>query len=295
MTLKAVHIRNFRGFKDTSLELKPLTVLMGPNSAGKSTFGHALAALAHAHSQHKDTGRASLSPRSAKDAEQWPVDLGDYADLRTNNAKGPVCIGLHTESGCLEFGFGDLKGQSGLILSYFKHPQGADVNTPVQPDGDSSVLSPEGFPSGTYATNPTQISSSAKGLVLRRVEGPDWKDDQTDQPMRVGLNGLLVETIRHETGTDLVLDNQAQRDLRTLFERIIYLRANRKRPLRGYECDSMGNDELGYAGDWLGYAGEWTASRLKGRRGKNGPSVNFRRPPSIAKTVAEAKKLLGQL
>ena len=49
MNIRAIRLQNFRGFRDACIELKPLTVLLGPNSSGKSSFGQALAAMAHAH------------------------------------------------------------------------------------------------------------------------------------------------------------------------------------------------------------------------------------------------------
>ena len=41
--IKKIHITNFKGIKDTvTVELKPITLLFGPNSAGKSTIVQAL-------------------------------------------------------------------------------------------------------------------------------------------------------------------------------------------------------------------------------------------------------------
>jgi putative ATP-dependent endonuclease of the OLD family len=43
MRLLAVHVKNYRCLADVSVEMADLTVLLGPNSAGKSSFLHALA------------------------------------------------------------------------------------------------------------------------------------------------------------------------------------------------------------------------------------------------------------
>jgi predicted ATPase len=45
MDIKSIRLQNFKGFKDATIQLKPLTVLIGPNSSGKSCFGQALVAL----------------------------------------------------------------------------------------------------------------------------------------------------------------------------------------------------------------------------------------------------------
>src|ERR1700733_13991333 len=98
MGIKKIALQNFRGFHDARIELKPLTVLLGPNSAGKSSFGHALAAMSHAHRVFAGTPQATLTPR-ARDAKNWPVDLGELGDLRTEGATGPVKIELETSAG----------------------------------------------------------------------------------------------------------------------------------------------------------------------------------------------------
>jgi putative ATP-dependent endonuclease of the OLD family len=43
MKLAQVHVRNFRCLEDVAIDLIDLTVLLGPNSAGKSSLLHALA------------------------------------------------------------------------------------------------------------------------------------------------------------------------------------------------------------------------------------------------------------
>src|SRR5207244_653105 len=102
-------LRNFRGFTSAALELKPLTVLVGPNSAGKSSFGHALAAMAHAQWAHSGSTQATLSPINIAAAEQWPIDLGGYHDLRTDGINDRVYIELVTSEGEISYGFGGVK------------------------------------------------------------------------------------------------------------------------------------------------------------------------------------------
>src|ERR1700752_2376761 len=105
MSIRGVRFRDFRGFQDASLDLKPLTVLLGPNSAGKSAWGHALSAMAHAHYLHPSGERITLSA-DPREADQWPIDLGLLSDLRTHTGKSRVVIGLQTSEGWVDFGFG---------------------------------------------------------------------------------------------------------------------------------------------------------------------------------------------
>ncbi|MBI2800019.1 MAG: DUF3696 domain-containing protein [Gammaproteobacteria bacterium] len=79
MLLKSLTIQNFKGIRDPQrIELKPITLLFGPNSAGKSTVLQALAYL------HEILGRNNL------DADLTlmggaAMDLGGYRNLLHSN------------------------------------------------------------------------------------------------------------------------------------------------------------------------------------------------------------------
>ena len=141
MNIKSIRLRNFRGFRDTRIELKPLTVLLGPNSAGKSSFGHALAAMAHAHRLYAAGPQATLTP-AVNDAENWPIDLGVTSDLRTAGAEGPIRIELETRGGLLELGFGGLdKYTPDLLISHVVHPTGEQSAPAETPEKRAIVIS----------------------------------------------------------------------------------------------------------------------------------------------------------
>src|SRR6266849_3587078 len=106
MSIRAVRLRNFKGFSDAKITLKPLTVLLGPNSAGKSAFGHAVAAMAHAQWLHAGGNQATLTPRGPKDSGEWPIDLGGLDDLRTAGTNDRAFVDLLTDDGWVTFGFG---------------------------------------------------------------------------------------------------------------------------------------------------------------------------------------------
>lgn len=280
MNIKAIRLQNFRGFRDARIELKPLTVLLGPNSAGKSSFGQALAALAHVHKSYASTPQASLTPPPNDDVDNWPVDLGKTSDLRTEGTEGPVKIELETIGGLVELGFGGMLHTDALLLSYISLPSGEQsaAEKPYHKSVESvpqeqGVLPIKGaFHQNSSATDLKQV------IQIKKTDEQTWREDTTQ--VSVILDGLIVKAVQHMTGTPRVLSGAASDDLRSLLEELTYLRANRKRPTRGYK-------------DWLhryqpiGYSGEWTPSILieSGQR-----QVTYAEPPAIPNNIEEAKK-----
>jgi predicted ATPase len=279
MNITEIQLRNFRGFKSVSLELKPLTVLIGPNSSGKSAFGHAISALAHAQSEYKETVRATLSPRDQKAAENWPVDLGQYANLVTNGCNDRVYIDVRTREGWLKMGFGAVEGVDGLLLSYMSHPLIPSASSTEQTAQHALPLTQKGAESETGSVHPVKMEPA--GLELFRPQLPVWQD-RTSRTMRPGLNGFLLDTVRWETGTEVPLSSLARVDMQRLLENTTYLRGSRKRPSRGYERGTG-------APSALGYAGEWTASVLDD--GKQAP-VSLLMPPKYPDNVQDIVRLL---
>jgi predicted ATPase len=281
MNIKSIRLQNFRGFKDAPIVLKPLTVLLGPNSAGKSSFGQALAAMSHVHKYYAGTPQASLTP-PAHDVDNWPVDLGTTKDLRTEGQTGHVKIVLETSGGNVELGFGDVsETRDALLLSYISHPSGDKVfaENPTQevlksnsPGTTSDVVIVEG---ATYS-----MGSEADWIVkLNKVNNRQWQENS--KAVEVILDGLIVLAASHQkTGTSRKLSTKAQTDLRTFLEKLTYLRANRKRPSRGYKDDE-------HTFQPIGYSGEWTPSILF-KRGLE--QVSYVEPPDIPNSVDEAQK-----
>ncbi|MGA9059212.1 MAG: AAA family ATPase [Terriglobia bacterium] len=284
MSIQAVRLRNFRGFQDAGIQLKPLTVLLGPNSAGKSAFGHALAAMAHAQWFHSGSGQASLTP-AQKDADDWPVDLGNLPDLRTDGVVDRVYIGLETNEGLVDLGFGfelPLPSARDLRLSYVAHPRGLDesaaVTTTVRAQGEVP-----GAQSEVVSLGVSEPQKSPGRLVLRRINENMWHDEGEDSACLVGLDGLMVMTVQHQPGgTSRQLSGAARDEVRTFLKGLTYLRATRKRPSRSYRADTGPRQAIGYAG-------EWTATILSERRDE---IVPFVRPPQIPNTVDEAAATL---
>jgi predicted ATPase len=277
MGISEIRLRKFRGFKDAGIEVKPLTVLLGPNSAGKSSFGHALAAMAHAH--RAATSDPSLTPRK-KDAEEWPVDLGDTNDLRTTGSRGPVEIELTTQGGTIVLGFGGLTQTPELLLTYVSHPSGADslAAAPADRSAANTVLAPSPVVSSVVPVEGT-ISATETAVRVRRVNERQWKEaDKEDKDVSVMVDGLVVKAVTHVTGTARLLSGVAREELQAFLESVVYLRANRKRPSR-YYIDELGKPQA------LGYSGEYTTSVLYRRQAE---SVALLEPPILSDPAGAA-------
>jgi predicted ATPase len=285
MSMSTVRLQNFRGFQDASIDLKPLTVLFGPNSAGKSSFGHALAAIAHAHRSFAGTPQATLTPRR-DDAAAWPVDLGSTRDLRTQGAQGPVKIGLKSVEGWIELGFGS-DSILELLPTYIKHPKGFqdDATSGTIPSTSSKLtLLPGSVPlaeTGFGEEGRSEQNDQSHYYELERINERQWQ--QGGKPVIVILDGLVLKAATHESGTANLLSGKSQTDLRVFLENLSYLRATRKRPSRIYEA-GIGKPQP------IGYAGEWTATLLN-RRGAD--PVTYANLPAVPQTFEGAKQLLG--
>lgn len=291
MDIKTIRLQNFRGFRDVKIELKPLTVLLGPNSAGKSAFGHALAAMAHAHKFYAEgaSGPVSLTP-PVKFADDWPVDLGKTSDLRRVGADGPVIIGLETANGeMLELGFGGLEEPADLLISYFLHPseQNPTVSTSEnitvasnKPSATTVVMAqtvivkpPDTL--GSVVSVPPEINGPIK---LNRLNVQQWEDEWS-----VTTKGLSISTVvRPKTKEERTLSGVARESLCSLLEKLTYLRATRRRPSRGYSHD-VGKLQIGYGG-------EWTPSILYH---KGLMPIDYYEPPGFPDSVEEVQEDTG--
>ncbi len=279
MTISNIRLRNFRGYSSVNLELKPLTVLIGPNSSGKSAFGHALAALAHAQSEYKGSVRTTLSPRDLRDAESWPIDLGQYANLVTKGSTDRIYIDLHTRDGWVELGFGALKDAEGLMLSHIDHPLAPSGSSNQPSAASTSATLQKVAESETGTIGPVKMDTS--GLRLTRPLTQLWQNS-AEQEMRPGLNGLLLDTVRWQTGTEIPLSNFAHIDVQQLLENTRYIRGSRKRPARDYQL-GIGSPNP------LGYAGEWTASLLHDPKQTH---IWYSVPPKYPDTAQDAVREL---
>jgi predicted ATPase len=293
MSLEAIRLENFRGFSDASIELKPLTVLLGANSSGKSSFGHALAAMAHAHSRDEGTLQASLTPHS--DPAEWPVDLGTLDDLRTQGALGPVYIELVTSKGTVKWGFGldSVKSETrDLIVSYIEWPKAlefsgtkpADTLPPPIPQLEEAKIT---IPTGNLVLHQgaTAHLKNKSHRTFDRLNLQQWREVPGDTQTTVVLRGLILNTAMHAAGTSVELNNEVLNETRKIFDSLTYLRAIRNRPIRAYDESRIRSRQA------IGYAGEKTALVLH-KRGNEQLIVKL--PPPIPNHSSEVTDLMDK-
>lgn len=283
MSIQEIRLINFRGFRDAHIQLKPLTVLLGPNSAGKSAFGHALAAMRHCQWRHSGSAKATLTPKD-NDSHDWPVDLGQMADLRTDGVSDRVYVSLLTEDGWVKFGFGlepPVADVRDLILSYFSYPEVATSQPSPIPGQTSVKISPEAQSELIITADASRPFEVGGRPAFRRTDERTWLDDKGSE-VGVQLDALIVETVAPKGGSEVTLRNVARKDIRFLLENLTYLRATRQRPIRSYKNETARPQAVGYAGE--------CAAGVLNQCGQQ--EVYFALPPGIPNTVEEAKHLI---
>jgi len=135
MSINSIRLQNFKGFKGAILPLKPLTVILGPNSAGKSCFGQALVALSKSNER---PGASNLVFD-----ENSSIEFGRYSDLVHYNCKGQtifIDVGLGNSIIRLGFGPGDEKAGIGDLELIHESTQ---TTSEYLKDGISQVINTE--------------------------------------------------------------------------------------------------------------------------------------------------------
>lgn len=262
MSIKSIRLQNFKGFKDARIDLKPLTVILGPNSAGKSSFGQALVALS------KSNARDNILNISFD--QHSSVEFGGYSDLVHSGCEGsPVFIELGINSGTLKLGFGGeiTKNPKANIkeldLTYIEYLDNSEIKT----------TSEKKFSGEVSHIFPTAISEKMSGFLLKpkiwsRDNDRVWsvikegliKEDSVEK-YKLFFEGLNIEGVSHLTGTAVapreVLPIVTFQDLSSLLEKISYLRPDRLAPIRENRVTPPTSgpeiDDFGGGTDWFAH------------------------------------------
>jgi hypothetical protein len=99
--LTGITLENFKAFKEPQfIPIKPITLVFGPNNAGKSSIIHALAFLKHVHDTNGDCNPGGMS-------YGWSnLDLGSWKNLVFGqNENTSMMIKLHTETATIQWRF----------------------------------------------------------------------------------------------------------------------------------------------------------------------------------------------
>ena len=283
MLIKSIRLKNFKGFREVQLSLKPLTVILGPNSAGKSSFGQALMALKKVHERQIEP-----SLRLGKDAS---VDFGSYDELVHGGRKGQqVIIGIGLEIGIgldknevqVQFGFGGLTdkmiGVNELDLTFL------NVIRPL-PEKARYVSKSEDSNSHTKAISlgDQKVPSSDREAYLRQSKREWQKGDDFFKLVFAGLDLTAATTI---TGTSVdPTEIVPIQNCASALEKVFYLRPDRRAPSRINAISDIEN------GVEIGAWGEGTAWYIHKNLAEKVESFYFDKPTlDIDEARATAQK-----
>lgn len=114
--LTRLSITNYRCFGQVEVELKPLTVLIGPNNTGKSSFLSAVQSLGGGYSPNHDDHHRLVANKidiNAVDDDKAVFSFSDRIDLHARRFPKPVLTGIEffrlpsSGAGCRSVGFPD--------------------------------------------------------------------------------------------------------------------------------------------------------------------------------------------
>src|SRR5205814_2170064 len=155
------------------------------------------------------------------------IDLGLRSDLVTEGVEDRVYIDLLTRDGWGVFGFGGLEPHiPDLRLTYVRYPFPPEQSGTGAPASVETLAQP---PEGAQSSVGAMVEvgfESARGLELKRINEVEWRTAE-DKRTSVGLNGFLLETVRHESGTEILVSGRARDDIKSLLGNLTYLRATR--------------------------------------------------------------------
>ncbi len=193
--LKIVKLRNFRGFEKLELALAPVSVIVGPNSSGKTTVLHAISAAHRAYAQSLDAPEAHPVVKGSSIRVCDGVILQDHARLLpiANQEEifrdGDVAEGVATE---LDLTFDDTDPVRRLFvrLSYMRNQV---LKLTVEVDCPAALAVVKQLP------QKSKLRSARLLEALRR-----------DLPVSVLVPSFYGVTLKEEFRTAPVVDEQLQ-------------------------------------------------------------------------------------
>lgn len=271
--ISSVGLRRFRGHANTTLELKPLTVILGANNAGKSSILQAIAALRYIRSLRSTP--ATLMP-NVDAPYQWPLDFGGRETLQRYGSldEGGIGIEIATRGrdgaeGRVAYEFGR-PGSRSLDLSMIEIDEGFVVADPtpraavVAEGGHDWTVAVPGSGGVTPAdeeASPTEqlVTIPATRHFLRRTDDGNsnsWRDERRQMPVVASFSNLELQAYFLGSTLSNVSSRRQVHVLDTL-DKVRYLRAMRAPPRRLHEVRPAAFDV-----DDVGAFGQWTAETL---------------------------------
>ena len=268
----AVRWQNFRAFEDTGwVALKPLTMLLGPNSAGKSSFIAPLLLLKQ--SLHSRTGTNALLTRGEH------LDVGIYDDfVRNHKTLTEVEMGIRWHSHPRKEAVAPPGGYppGGLVVAF---EQGQDeqsvrlrsylvedtyrralLRRARQQDGKYStrMAAP---PKNAQRTKRGNKTDAASRRAMRNAIRDARPDDFLFRSKDIRLAGIQARIPSHQPGFSGAIDDDRTRfycsitdyaewNARSLLESLHYIGPLREAPRRVYELSGEMPDSVGTRGEF---------------------------------------------
>ena len=242
MEIKSIRLQNFKGFRDATLKLKPLTVILGPNSAGKSCFGQALVALSKSNAE-KDVPSLAFEESSS-------VEFGSYSDLIHTGCEGQlVAIQLELSSSLVNLGFGPVNIKAGIKdldirkMEIWEHAQLTLGSKQPSPESVSQTIKmPYLDVTQTLFKKVEELTRGTNrewNVINDTSYDADLKINKShSQNVNVKFHGITIDTVSHLTGTGVNINEVAPKSklrfdyLASLLRGVSYLRPDREPPRR---------------------------------------------------------------
>ena len=180
MIIKALILENFKGIREpVRIEFKPITLLFGPNSAGKSTILQALVYAREIFERH------NLDPDRTLLGGDW-LDLGGFSNL----------IHMHDLSKTLRIGF-ELDLRNHGLNTYFTETDAELL--------EQRVLDQSEYGNATYPEN--LLSSIDTMEVFWGVRWSELRNEPYVESLAIAANSVQLAEVRSSSdGKDIAID-----------------------------------------------------------------------------------------
>lgn len=238
MAIQKLIIENFKGIKERQeFEIRPLTIFCGPNSSGKSSCIHALAALAQ-------TTKLSASQMPiVLDDEYAHVHLGRFMDvIHSKNLKDSFSVGVSVDKPEKRiFKSNDSVGTGKMHVEFSFRAKSATQEVYIQ----SAFMS---------------VDNESYAFDRKTISGVEFAVFQNGKKKKFEgyANGRFSIQIRPTFGeagpnqeemTTFMLTENVSRNLNSTLRHTFYLGPFRQGPLRKYPTRGSQPSEVGAAGE----------------------------------------------
>lgn len=239
MTISKLRIQNFKGIREAQeFDIKPITLFIGPNSSGKSSSIHALAALAQ-------TVKLPTSARPlVLDDEFAQVHLGRFIEvIHSKSYSDAICIGFDTI---------DSRHSYGTFAGLKKIATGDKFSADYR--FKSTKRTQDVFLEQALFTAPNEILEVLKGSTASGSSIVNYQTQKSElslSPSSAFLIKLLLNTSNKDSKhfDGFFFSEICNEIVNSELSRVLYLGPFRQSPLRRYPTRGASPSEVGAQGE----------------------------------------------